>query len=120
MLSIKFIRENKDLMKEVVKNKGIDLDIDHLLDLDKKRREFIQKSEEIKSRQKKLGLKERQKAVKLKEKFKTLNKEVKEINQEYQKLMLLVILTHLKKLLLEFLLFVLNYQSYNRIQKMHH
>lgn len=90
MLDIKFIRENADLMKEVVKNKSVNLDIDKFLDLDKKRRDLIRESEEIKSRQKKLGIKERDEAIKLKRKFHILNKKLQDTQKEYEKLMLLV------------------------------
>jgi seryl-tRNA synthetase len=90
MLNINFIRENKDLMEEVVKNKNINLDIDELLDLDKKRREFIQKSEEIKSEQKKMGKDDREKAKKLKDEFKKLDSELKIAKKKYNELMLLV------------------------------
>jgi len=38
MLDIKYIRDNTDKLKEAVKNKRINLDIDQLLDLDAKRR----------------------------------------------------------------------------------
>ena len=90
MLDIKFIRENADLMKEVVKNKAVNLDIDKFLDLDKKRRDLIQESEEVKSRQKKLGKEERDEAINLKKKFHILNKKLQDIQKEYEKLMLLV------------------------------
>ncbi len=90
MLDINFIRENKDLMKEVCKNKNINLDIDELLDLDKKRREFIQKSEEIKNEQKKLGKDDREQAKKLKGEFKKIDSELKIVKEKYNELMLLV------------------------------
>lgn len=40
MLDIKFIRDNADKVKEAVKNKRIDINIDQLLDLDTKRRDM--------------------------------------------------------------------------------
>lgn len=89
MLDIKYIRENKDLMKETVKNKGVDLDIDELLILDEKRRELIQNSESIKTEQKKLGREQQAQAKKLKEKFKSLTQELRDVKEKYQKLMLL-------------------------------
>ena len=90
MLDIKFIRENKDLIKETVKTKGVNLDIDELLDLDEKRRKFIQKSELIKMEQKKLGREQQVQARELKEEFKDLTQQLKDIKEKYQKLMLLV------------------------------
>lgn len=90
MIDIKFIRENTDLMKEVIKNKNINLDIDELLELDKKRRTLIQESEQIKSEQKKMTKEQRDDAMKLKIKFKRLNQDLAEIQKEYDELMLLV------------------------------
>ena len=34
MLDLKFIRDNKDAVKEAVKNRGLKLDIDELIKLD--------------------------------------------------------------------------------------
>jgi len=48
MLDLKFIRENPDTVREAVKNKGEDADVDELLRLDKKRRELISQTEELK------------------------------------------------------------------------
>ncbi len=47
MLDIKFIRENADKLKEAVKNKRIDLDIDRLLDTDTRRRDFMTELESL-------------------------------------------------------------------------
>src|SRR3989344_5114414 len=41
MLDIKFIRKNKDLIKDAAKKKKIKVDIDHLVALDEKRRALI-------------------------------------------------------------------------------
>jgi len=90
MLDINFIRENSDKMKEVCQAKGVDLDIDKLLSLDKKRRKLIQESETLKFEQKKLGKENRGKAKQIKEKFKKLAVQLKKIKQEYQELMFLV------------------------------
>ena len=87
MLDIKFIRENKDLVKKAIKNKNIDLNIDELLNLDDKRRELIQKSEKIKSEQKKLGKEQREKTLKLKEEFRVLDNQLNEIKEKFEELM---------------------------------
>ena len=42
MLDIKFIRENPDLVKQSLKNRGKDVDVDRLLELDSERRELQQ------------------------------------------------------------------------------
>ena len=41
MLDIKFIRENKDLIKEAARKKHVKVDIDRLLTVDEKRRALI-------------------------------------------------------------------------------
>lgn len=53
MLDIKFIRENKDLVKEGAKKKHIDFDVEKLLELDDKRRALISETEEMKAQQNK-------------------------------------------------------------------
>lgn len=90
MMDIKFIRENKDLVREVIKNKRVDLDIEKLLSLDEKRREILGQSESIRSEQKKLGKDGIEKAKELKEKYVALEKELKPLEEEYLNLMSLV------------------------------
>ncbi len=58
MVDIKFIRENPDKVKEGVQKKGIKIDIDKILDLDEKRREYIKEVEDLRAKQNKLGKKE--------------------------------------------------------------
>ena len=41
MLDLKFIRSNPDIVKEAAKNKGEKVDIDKILELDRKRRDII-------------------------------------------------------------------------------
>ncbi len=55
MLDIKFIRENAEALKEVAKNKNIDLDIDQLLKLDKERLLQLQYIEELLAEKNKLN-----------------------------------------------------------------
>ena len=49
MLSIKFIRENKDLIKESLIKKKSDIDLDEILNIDFKRRTLIQEVETLKA-----------------------------------------------------------------------
>jgi seryl-tRNA synthetase len=49
MLDLKFIRANPEKVKEAVENKGEKVDIDSILDLDKKRRDIIGEVEKLKS-----------------------------------------------------------------------
>ena len=48
MLDLKFIRENTNLVKQVVQNKREKVDIDKLIALDSQRRELLQKVEKLK------------------------------------------------------------------------
>lgn len=47
MLDIKFIRENPDLVQKAAKNKGVDIDIKHLLEIDKKKQELGQSVQKL-------------------------------------------------------------------------
>ena len=53
MLDLKFIRDNKDLVKEAIKNRGMKLDIDELLKLDEEHRKMLVEVEELRSRRNK-------------------------------------------------------------------
>jgi len=98
MLDIKFIRENKEAVKDAVRKKYLKVDIERLLALDEKRRELIQKSEAIKAEQNKLSeklAKEKNetdlvKSRELKDKFKELERELSGVEEEYDALMWLV------------------------------
>jgi len=47
MLDIKFIRENPDLIQKAAKNKGVDVNINHLLQIDKKTQELHQQVQKL-------------------------------------------------------------------------
>jgi len=49
MLDLKFIRENPDLIKQAAENKNDRVDVDKILELDKKRREIIGDVEKLKA-----------------------------------------------------------------------
>lgn len=49
MLDIKYIQENKEKVQKAIVAKGVDLDLEELLQMDKKRRELLQKIEELNS-----------------------------------------------------------------------
>lgn len=51
MLDIKFIREQKELVEKAITDKGIDLNLSELLDIDEKRRELLQKHEALRAEQ---------------------------------------------------------------------
>ncbi len=49
MLDIGFIRDNEAAIRSAIMNKNLSLDLDHLIAVDKERRELLQKMEELKS-----------------------------------------------------------------------
>jgi seryl-tRNA synthetase len=55
MLDIKFIRENKDVIKEGAKKKHIEVDIDGLLSIDEKRLELLSRVEFLRGEQNKMN-----------------------------------------------------------------
>ncbi len=55
MLDIKFIRENKDIVKDAIRKKFVKLDLDELISLDDKRREVMLLTENLRAEQKKVS-----------------------------------------------------------------
>ena len=55
MLDIKFIRQNPDKVKEACKKKQVEVDIEQLLETDKKRREIIQALEDMRAQKNKVS-----------------------------------------------------------------
>ncbi len=51
MLDIKFIRENPEKVKEAMRNRNVDFDVDALLAIDEKRRAMIKETDDLRSRQ---------------------------------------------------------------------
>jgi seryl-tRNA synthetase len=101
MLDIKFIRENEKELKKAIENKGLKLDLDKLLELDKKRVLALQYVEELQAEKNKLNdliqkatdaerkeLIEQGKAVK--EKLSAAEPEYQQVKKEYDGLMVLV------------------------------
>ena len=87
MLDIKFIRENPEKVKKACKNKGFDVDIDKLLELDKKRRSNIINIETLQARQNKLGKEGIEEARKIKAEIIKIAPDSKKIEQEFNDLM---------------------------------
>jgi len=98
MLDIKFIRQNPEKVKEGCKKKGVDINIDELLEIDKKRREILKKVEEIRAQKNKaskeivkLKGKEREELLKkmreIDKEGDVLEKKFKEIDKEFWQLM---------------------------------
>jgi len=101
MLDIKFIRENKELVQEAARKKRIAFDVEKLLEVDEKRRQFLGKVEEMRAEQKvsnnaivqassedRVGILEKMKV--LKNELEREESELKEVMQEWQILMLSV------------------------------
>ncbi len=49
MLDLKFIRDNEELVKQSIRDRGVELGLDQLLEFDQKRRELLQESEQLKN-----------------------------------------------------------------------
>ena len=81
MLDIKFIRQNTELVKQMIKNRGVDVDIDRTIELDKRHREVLHKRETIKAEQNKAS-KNIPKNTEEIENLKTLKERVKILEQE--------------------------------------
>ncbi len=95
MLSIEYIRENKEKVIEAARNKNREFDIDRLLQVDEKRRELIQQVQKIREERNTLASSEnvdeiRQKGKQLKEVLKKVEEELKTVEDEFHTLMLFV------------------------------
>jgi len=102
MLDIKFIRENKDLIKDGARKKHVDFDIEELLGVDDRRKELLAEVEEMRAKQNQAteGIstmtnpEEREKRItemkELKEKLQGKEEELREVMTAWQTLMLQV------------------------------
>jgi seryl-tRNA synthetase len=97
MLDINYIKENPDKVRQGIKNKNLNPEvIDHLLDVDKTRRELIGKVEDLRGQRNKLTEKlksERDqeliaKASQIKQQLKDLEPELKKVQESFDELML--------------------------------
>ncbi len=55
MLDLKFIRDNVELVRQSIQDRGVELDLDQLLERDKERRELLQESEQLKNMRNKVS-----------------------------------------------------------------
>jgi len=98
MLDLKFIRDNKDLVKESIKNRNYKLDIDELLKLDEEHRKLLVEMEDLKAKRNKANddvsaaMKAKKNPKELIEKMKPLSQKiadfevkVEEISQKIEK-----------------------------------
>ena len=101
MLDIKFIRENPEIVKQAAKDKGIDIDIEKLLELDERRRKLqtdLQEFNHLKNQASKeipklSPLERKQKIAEMKEvdkKAEAVKKQLQAVSSEFNSLMIRV------------------------------
>lgn len=101
MLDIKFIRENPELIKKNNQNRGVELDVDRLLELDESRRKSISQIEVLRADRNKTSKgkpsdEEIQRMKKLGEDLSSLELEAENIEKEWKALLMRIPnLTHL-------------------------
>ncbi|MFH0987450.1 MAG: serine--tRNA ligase [Patescibacteria group bacterium] len=91
MIDIKFLRENPQKVREGVRKKHVDVDIDKVLALDQEKRRYQQTLEDLRSRQKKLSFETPlpiKKMTGLKNDIKKIEPRFKEKEEELKKLLL--------------------------------
>lgn len=89
MLDLKFIRQNPDLIKKIIKQKHVDdLDFEEFLQLDKKRLSLLKEKEELSAQKNRLENEFRQNKEKkeLLEKMREIDKKYDQINEEFKKI----------------------------------
>lgn len=91
MLSIDFIRENKQKVIDAAKNKNRVIEIDRILTLDDKRREFLHQSQKLREERNKIAdLKDPEKAKtrgkQIKEELKTIEDQLAKVQQQLDRL----------------------------------
>jgi seryl-tRNA synthetase len=94
MLDIRFIRENPEVVSEKAKQKGYDVDVSSLLQLDEKRRGLLSEIEKIRSQRNEIAgqktgkpsIEEIERGKQLREKMGALEEELKPIDVEFRKL----------------------------------
>jgi len=94
MLDLNFIRENSEVVKNACKNKNANVDVDRVLELDKKKRELMTEMETLKAEQNKIsrgGSENKEIFVQAKEikgKIKEMEPKMAEIEKELKDLLL--------------------------------
>lgn len=92
MHDIKLIRLNPEKYKEGWRKRGIDYDVERLLELDEKRRKLIQEAQDLKKKRndlsKKIGylMKEKQDATNLIKEVKEISERIPQIDEEIEKI----------------------------------
>ncbi len=90
MLDIKFIRENSEKVKKAAEDKGYKVEIDQLLVKDEERRKLLAEVDALRSQKNKLGKEDIEKGRELKSKIDQLEPRLKELEEEFKALMLII------------------------------
>ena len=90
MIDIKLLRDNPEFIKKAVARKGYKVDIDHIAELDKNRRELIQETEELRRQAKEIAAggkntseADKEKGRALKDKIKIKEKELEVVSSNF-------------------------------------
>ena len=86
MLDIKFIRENPEKIKKGLQNRGVSVDVDKLLEIDKKKRELISEADNLKAKKNKLNQDKIKEGQEIKSQIKTIESELEKIQNEFNDL----------------------------------
>jgi len=92
MLDLKFILENQDIVRKALNNRKYNFNFDNFLELDKKRKEFIKKIDELRFKQNKINdeisllIKEKKDTKNKIDESKNIAKELKDLEEGFNKL----------------------------------
>ncbi len=84
MLDIKFIRENPEVVRKSIRDRGLDIDLDELLSLDEQRRKTLAEVETLKSEKNKASKKKPDETTI--KKLKTLSQKIDEIDKKVEEI----------------------------------
>ena len=95
MIDIKLLRENPKVVKQALKKREVDLDIDKLLELDKQKREMIQEVENLRSQRNEISAQkgkpaDLEKAKQIKQELKKKEKDLENIEKEFGSLFIMI------------------------------
>jgi len=96
MIDIKLLREKPEVVREALKKRGVELDVDYLLELDEKIRKLKQNVQNLRAQRNQISSAAKdkpellEKGREIKEKIKTLEQELKELEVEFNNKFLLI------------------------------
>ena len=95
MIDIKLLRENIEVIKNTLQKRGVVIDVDNLLSLDKEKREIIQEVENLRAQRNEISsrkgkLDDLEKAKQIKQALKSKEKEFENIKKEFDSLFILI------------------------------